>query len=315
MKKAVLLILALALAVSFAGCSNKIDETTTVSTTQVSQTESTTKASGITEPLAEFEPFECTGKYYSFVTAGHPVSENGVEFFVSSEDSVDEYPNTYTILYKIGDKEKVLYKINHRIKIWGYVDNALYFSISDDYGYSGLYRIEIEYDETGDIADSKFSLVSNEYYVLRKPMKNSLIVSNNWSPSLADYAVLDTLTGEITPTEYNFEADYSDYSNVAGINEEQALEIAKKALKNPEYWESWDIQEEEGFPYFGELSESRFMVDPYYISSNGEMPVENFPDYAWNFDLSYEPYNRYTVYISVNAVTGNVCYVDIQLND
>lgn len=60
MKKAVLLILALALAVSFAGCSNKIDKTTTVSTTQVSQTESTTKASGITEPLAEFEPFECT---------------------------------------------------------------------------------------------------------------------------------------------------------------------------------------------------------------------------------------------------------------
>lgn len=36
MKKAVLLILALALAVSFAGCSNKADETTTVSTTQVS---------------------------------------------------------------------------------------------------------------------------------------------------------------------------------------------------------------------------------------------------------------------------------------
>lgn len=57
------------------------------------------------------------GKYYSFDRLGHPVSENGVEFFVSSEDSVDEYPNTYTILYKIGDKEKVLYKINHEIDI------------------------------------------------------------------------------------------------------------------------------------------------------------------------------------------------------
>lgn len=57
MKKAVLLILALALAVSFAGCSNKAEEeTTTVSTTQVSQTESTTKASVITEPLADFSP-------------------------------------------------------------------------------------------------------------------------------------------------------------------------------------------------------------------------------------------------------------------
>lgn len=314
MKKAVLLILALALAVSFAGCSNKTDETTTVSTTRVSQTESTTKASGITEPLAEFEPFECTGEYYSFDRLGHPVSENGVEFFVSSEDSVDEYPNTYTILYKIGDKEKVLYKINHEIDIWGYVDNALYFSISDDYGYSGLYRIEIEYDETGDIADSKFSLVSNDYFVLVRPMKNSLIVSNNWSPSLADYALLDTLTGEITPTEYNFEADYSDYSNVAGINEEQALEIAKKTLENIDYWtNSWGVQDEEGIPPYSKVDSSKFMVKPYYVSSNDKMPIENFPDYAWYFALNYGV--AFEAYISVNAVTGNICYIDIQLND
>ena len=55
------------------------------------------------------------------------------------------------------------------------------------------------------------------------------------------------------------------------------------------------------------------MVDPYYISSNGEMPVENFPDYAWNFALNYGV--AFEAYISVNAVTGNICYIDIQLND
>lgn len=316
MKKAVLLVLALSLVLSFAGCTNKAEETTTVSTTETAQTENTTEEQESNQPLAEFIPFECTGDYYSFDKSRQPVSENGVQFYCASDDSQLEnaVDITNTIYYKIGDKDKILYKTNHEMHINAYVDNALYFTVVDNLDSpSGLYRIEISYDETGDVYNSQLSLVSQQYCTLVKAMDNSLVLSDSVDYR-GNYVVFDTLTGEVTPTEYNFEADYSDYSNVAGINEKEALEIAKDALSESKYWSS-SVGDMEDSPYFGEVDSSIFMVKPFYIVGSPGETMETYPDYAWEFALIYEPYRRYTVYISVNAVSGKVCYCDIQLND
>lgn len=73
---------------------------------------------------------------------------------------------------------------------------------------------------------------------------------------------------------------------------------------------SWQITE--NLPTFNGVNNSIFYVHPYYIVGKPGITLETYPDYAWEFTLDYKVY---TVYISINAVTGDVCYVDIQLND
>lgn len=257
---------------------------------------------------SEFEPFECSGDYYSFDKSCQPLSENGVQFYCAELN--DGFINT--IFYKIGDSEKVLYNSPVEISIDGYVDNALYFHTvsTEENTVTSLYRIEISYDETGDIYDSSLSYVSSYYDVLIKAEKNSLILSDSLAYN-GSYARLDTLTGELTPIEYMKEATYADYSDKAPINETKALEIAKSALSDNQYWNmSWQITE--NLPTFNGVVSSIFYVHPYYIVGKPGITLETYPDYAWEFTLDYK---AYTVYISINAVTGDVCYVDIQLND
>lgn len=258
--------------------------------------------------LAEFEPFKCSGKYYSFDKSRRPLSENGIQFYCAELN--DGFINT--IFYKIGDSEKVLYTSPVEIYIDGYVDNALYFhtASAEENTIASLYRIEISYDETGDIYDSSLSYVSSYYDVLIKAEKNSLILSDSLDYN-GSYARLDTLTGELTPIEYMREAIYADYSDKAPINEAEALEIAKSALSDNQYWNmSWQITE--NLPMFNGVISSIFYVHPYYIVGKPGITLETYPDYAWEFTLDYK---AYTVYISIDAVTGDVCYVDIQLND
>lgn len=257
---------------------------------------------------SEFEPFECSGDYYSFDKSRQPLSENGVQFYCAELN--DGFINT--IFYKTGDSEKVLYNSPVEISIDGYVDNALYFHTvsTEENTVTSLYRIEISYDETGDIYDSSLSYVSSYYDVLIKAEKNSLILSDSLAYN-GSYARLDTLTGELTPIEYMREATYADYSDKAPINETKALEIAKSALSDNQYWNmSWQITE--NLPTFNGVNSSIFYVHPYYIVGKPGITIETYPDYAWEFTLDYK---AYTVYISINAVTGDVCYVDIQLND
>lgn len=309
MKKSVIFLLIISVCLIVAGCSAQQEEpqTTEAEISSTAVQESTTTGSGKSMP-SEFEPFECSGDYYSFDKSCQPLSENGVQFYCAELN--DGFINT--IFYKIGDSEKVLYNSPVEISIDGYVDNALYFHTvsTEENTVTSLYRIEISYDETGDIYDSSLSYVSSYYDVLIKAEKNSLILSDSLAYN-GSYARLDTLTGELTPIEYMKEATYADYSDKAPINEAKALEIAKSALSDNQYWNmSWQITE--NLPTFNGVVSSIFYVHPYYIVGKPGITLETYPDYAWEFTLDYKVY---TVYISINAVTGDVCYVDIQLND
>lgn len=309
MKKSVIFLLFISFCLITAGCSARQEEpqTTEAEISSTAEQESTTTVAVKSMP-SEFKPFECSGDYYSFDKARQPVSENGVQFYCAEID--DSFKNT--IFYKIGDSEKVLYNSPVEIYIDGYVDNALYFHTvsTEENTVTSLYRIEISYDETGDIYDSSLSYVSSYYDVLIKAEKNSLILSDSLAYN-GSYARLDTLTGEITPIEYMREATYADYSDKAPVNETKALEIAKSALSDSYYWNmSWQITE--NLPEFNGGISSLFYVHPYYIVGKPGITLETYPDYAWEFTLNYK---AYTVYISINAVSGDVCYVDIQLND
>lgn len=257
--------------------------------------------------LAEFVPFECKGSYYSFDKACRPVSENGVTFYCLNDEDANK------IMYSVNGSEQTLFESKYNLFIDGYVDNALYLHTDSSYDQnidSALYRIEIEYNEENEIISSKLSLVCTEYFRLIKVQNNSLIIANDYSKQ-ADYALFNTKNGEITKTDFSIKADYDNFSTYAHVDEGSALNIAVNALSKSDYWEEYY-----GFSYnlpkFVESLSSSFVVKPYYIVGSPGITNETYPEYAWEFCLDY---GDYSVSISVNAVTGTVAYVDLQLND
>lgn len=298
-----ILIVSLCILLCSCSVSDEVEQTEMSTTTERTTEQSETLQQ---ELLADFSPFECSGSYYSFDKSRQPVSENGMKFYCTNRDSDESISR---IVYSLNGAEKTLFEVKADILIDGYVDNALYFHTF--YNNPALYRIEMYCNETGDIVDSKLSLVSTGYHVLVRALENSLILSDSEGFN-GKYALLDTQTGELTETEYMRQAEYSEFSDVAYIDETEALNIARDALSKSDYWKNAALDIGEDIPEFRNQLSSEFIVNPFYIVGRPGITLETYPDYAWEFTLDY---SQFTVYISVNAVTGTICYVDTQLND
>ncbi|MCH5321747.1 MAG: hypothetical protein J1E36_08270 [Eubacterium sp.] len=311
MKKLFSLFLVLLLIVSICGCSAKEDITDNTTENNTSEQISSTEGENLTNSddlLAEFIPFECSGDYYSFNNEGHVKSETGIDFFVKYSDDL------HTICYTLNSSTKELYSVRGKIILYAYIDNAIYFSA--DYN-TTLYRIELYYDETGEIHDSTLSLVSERYTEPVKAEKNRMLLALGLSGACidGDYAWLDTKTGVLTDTKFNYTADYNSYSDVAQIDESKALDIAKEELLNKKYWFEFTNTQ----PEFEVDHEPLFVINPHFTFGwNADWVYDAYPEYVWDFTFKAVAVDINVVVnagVAVNAVSGEVSYVYTIFND
>ncbi len=251
---------------------------------------------------SEYRSFECEGDYFSF----EPTNVRNQDGILFSSVDTDEELNIYhcdSIVYHINDEEKTLYSIddpNVHIFIYCFIDDALYFSVSN-LNDVALYRAVPEYGDNGEISIRELSLVFSDEVAPVKAEKNTLIISM----LNGQYYSLDTITGVSTPIDYNSEIDTANMPDEVKIDFRQAQSIALSKLCNAEYFYGYDHKSEDFV-----LEEHSLIYRPDYAYTS-EWIYEQFPEYAW--EINYITDYRCTVY--VNAETGNVSSVRVEFLD
>lgn len=255
--------------------------------------------------LAEFEPFYASGEYYSFQSMEHnyPETSDGIAFYVKYSD---DYVNG-DIVCSYNGKEKFVLELNKSIVIYGFIDDALYFTADFGNDNSALYRLEIT-SSGGIITDTKLSMVKEGQYQPVKAYDNKLIVASGEAGENAKYYALDTCTGKLYDTKFYYTADANDFSDDISISVDQAVRIAKTEMKNGKYFTMGSK------PKSFELAETiHFIVEPHYTFGYGTGFV--YEDYPWLVYRVFLNSPSYYAYVDINAQTGNVAYVYASLND
>lgn len=320
-KKRIAAVLAALLCLSlFTACSGKEESKQTES-----QTAAPTEAQ--TEPFAqqtdevplkgvEFQSFTCTGESFCSTTSnGELTAPDGTKFEVH-RTSVSETAATFTITVADANGETEIFNsayydysdyYYYGPRLQAFSDGQLYFVLDDH-----LYRIAIETDETGAIINSDVYLVSDTYDGPVKAEKNRLILkgSNAYDRDGSGYGALDTMTGEFEAVVYNMRIDSALVH--PAVSAEEAVQIAKKAIFDPEYSEDYleSLGEPDSYsllPGYPQLMQSPDLV----TSFSPDEIHEYFPVYAWHVQLE----GAYIADVFVNAETGKISALQFEFLD
>lgn len=263
-----------------------------------------------------FQSFSCTGdNFCSNTSNGELTAPDGTKFEVH-RTPINETAATFTITVADANGETEIFNsayydysdyYYYGPDLQAYIDDQLYFKL-DNY----LYRIAIETDETGAIVSSDVYLVSHRYDGPVKAEKNHLILrgSNVYDRDGSGYGSLDTMTGKIESVIYNLRIDSTLVQ--PAISAEEAVQIAKKAIFDPEY--SKDYLESLGEPDSYSLLPGypQLMQNPDLVTSFFPDEIhEYFPTYAWHVQLE----GSYIADIYVNAETGKISALQFEFLD
>lgn len=303
---------ALLVMVSFVSCSSEKAEKESQTKETENVTEATAYAAEDEGPLknVEYKSFECTGDYYCF-DRDNMVNQDKMKFSSKADSNDYDELTTYGIIAEYNGKETEIfntayydYKSYNGIQIHSYIDNALYFLVS-----SSLYRMELDYDETGEIVDSEVSLVKEGGYCTPvKAMKNKLILSFSGSK----YTELNTVTGEFSDVEYNEPVNGENLD--LAVSSQQACKIAFNALKDKNNYETESFEPvSKDFSEYELVRESGVSPQLFYNPDLlGEYVVHDYyPEYAWKIQFK----GNYIADVYVNAETGDVCSVSFRFLD
>lgn len=300
---------------SFVSCSlektEKESQTKEIETSE-NTTEATADADEGEAPLknVDYKSFECTGDYYCF-DRDNMVNQDKMKFSAKADSNDYDELTTYGIIAEFNGKETEIfntayydYKSYNGIQIYSYIDNALYFLVG-----SSLYRIELSYDETGEIVDSEVSLVKKGGYCRPvKAMKNKLILSF----SDDKYTELNTVTGEFSGVDYNEPVNGENLD--LAVSSQQACKVAFNALKDKNNYETESFEASVGdFSKYEIVRETGVSPQLYYKPDLLDEHVihEYFPEYAWKIQFK----GNYIADVYVNAKTGDVCSVSFNFLD
>ena len=320
-KKRIAAVLAALLCLSlFTACSGKEESKQTESQTAApteAQTEPFTQQTDEV-PLkgVEFQSFTCTGENFCSTTSnGELTAPDGTKFEVH-RTSVSETAATFTITVADANGETELFNsayydysdyYYYGPRLQAFSDGQLYFVLDDH-----LYRIAIETDETGAIINSDVYLVSDTYDGPVKAEKNRLILkgSNAYDRDGSGYGALDTMTGEFEAVVYNMRIDSALVH--PAVSAEEAVQIAKKAIFDPEYSEDYleSLGEPDSYsllPGYPQLMQSPDLV----TSFSPDEIHEYFPVYAWHVQLE----GAYIADVFVNAETGKISALQFEFLD
>lgn len=304
---------ALLVMLSFVSCGSEKTEKES-QTKETETTENVTEATASADDEAplknvEYKSFECSGDYYCF-DRDNLVNQDKMKFYQKA-DSDDDEPKTYGIIAEYnGRKTEIFntsyydYKSYYGLQLYYYIDNALYFLVG-----SSLYRMELDYDETGEIADSEVSLVKEGGYCTPvKAMKNKLILCFFGGK----YTELNTVTGEFSDVEYNEPVNGENLD--LEVSSQQACKIAFNALKDKNNYETESFEPvSEDFSEYELVRESGVSPQLFYNPDLlGEYVVHDYyPKYAWKIQFK----GNYIADVYVNAETGDVCSVSFNFLD
>lgn len=305
---------ALLVMVSFVSCSSEKAEKES-QTKETETTENVTEATASADDEAplknvEYKSFECTGDYYCF-DRDNMVNQDKMKFSSKADSNDYNELTTYGIIAEFNGKDTEIfntayydYKSYNGIQIYSYIDNALYFIVS-----SSLYRMELDYDETGEIVDSEVSLVKkNGYCTPVKAMKNKLILCFFGGK----YTELNTVTGEFSDVEYNEPVNGENLD--LAVSYQQACKIAFNALKDKNNYEAKSFEASVGdFSEYELVRESGVSPQLFYNPDlmNEHVVHDYYPEYAWKIQFK----GNYIADVYVNAKTGDVCSVSFNFLD
>lgn len=323
-KKRIAAVLAALLCLSlFTACSGKEESKQTESQTAApteAQTEPFTQQTDEV-PLkgVEFQSFTCTGDNFCSTTNGELTAPDGTKFEVhstpvSADKATFEDESTFSITASDANGEtqifnSVYYDFSgcYGPRLQAYSDGQLYFDLNDH-----LYRIAIETDETGAIVSSDVYLVSEKCVAPVKAEKNRLILKggNAYDRDGSGYEALDTMTGEFEAVVYNMRIDSALVH--PAVSAEEAVQIAKKAIFDPEYSEDYleSLGEPDSYsllPGYPQLMQSPDLV----TSFSPDEIHEYFPVYAWHVQLE----GAYIADVFVNAETGKISALQFEFLD
>lgn len=249
--------------------------------------------------LAEFQPFDVSGDYFSFqgYETPNPVTKGGIEIFAGQKDGQPD-----TLFYNKDNDKVELFSANDII-IDCIIDNAIYFIADFSSESEAFYRLGFS-ENKGSISDTQLSLVASGYYSVVKGEKNNLIIRQG---EFGEYFNFDTATGKKTNTKYNYSADADAFAADIKITEEKAREIALQECRKDKYFDMaprpTDITAD-----FVELR-----VDTAY--STGYRNGFVFEDYPWLVYRVTLNSSAYIVTVDVNAQTGKVTFVSASFKD
>ncbi len=305
MKKLVIVWIAVFLIISFCACSNN---TAVKESASVSDVFDDVKGSDEpdTDLLVDFEPFECKGDYYYFDNI-EVQNQNGIKFKEVPSKNNPHF-NSDKLVYCIHNEEKILIQSDTPdvyFNIWAYIDDALYFTANEK-----LYRMGFDYDEFGDIANSRISLVADGYWEPVKAENNTLTLrSGNFA-----YSLLDTQTGKLDSVKYNCIVT-DEYDNLKGlITKDKAIDIALKEIKDLKYYDdiATDMTDERVSVFAVDYNYPPELVyKPDYVYGISDWTYELYPEYAWHIQLKGE----YRIDVYVDARSGNVANVAVEFLD
>lgn len=304
---------ALLVMLSFVSCSSEKTEKES-QTKETETTENVTEATASADDEAplknvEYKSFECSGDYYCF-DRDNLVNQDKMKFYQKADSDGNE-PKTYGIIAEYnGRKTEIFntsyydYKSYYGLQLYYYIDNALYFLVG-----SSLYRMELDYDETGEIVDSEVSLVKEGGYCTPvKAMKNKLILCFFGGK----YTELNTVTGEFSDVEYNEPVNGENLD--LAVSSQQACKIAFNALKDKNNYETESFEPvSKDFSEYELVRESGVSPQLFYNPDLlGEYVVHDYyPKYAWKIQFK----GNYIADVYVNAETGDVCSVSFNFLD
>lgn len=261
-----------------------------------------------------FQSFSCTGENFCPATSnGELTTPNGTKFEVHlTSASETASPFTITVADANGETEIFNsayydYSEHYGPRLQAYSDGQLYLVLNDH-----LYRIAIETDETGAIISSDVYLVSDTYDGPVKVEENRLILkgSNAYDRDGSGYGALDTRTGEFEAVVYNMRIDSALVH--PAVSAEEAVQIAKKAIFDPEYSEDYleSLGEPDSYsllPGYPQLMQNPDLVTSFFPDEIHEY----FPTYAWHVQLE----GSYIADIYVNAKTGKISALQFEFLD
>ncbi len=318
-KKYLAAVLAVLLAGLFAACSpDKAPEAEPKTEPPAeAQTEPVTKQKDAT-PLkgVVFQSFSCAGDSFCSTTSNAELTApNGTKFEVH-RTPINETAAIFTITVTDTNGEAEIFNsayydysdyYYYGPSLQAYADSQLYFTLD---GY--LYRIDIQADETGAVVSSDVYLVCEGYDGPVKAEENRLILKggNVYGRDGSGYGALDTRTGEIESVIYNMQTDSALVH--PAVSAEEAVQIARKAIFDPEYSEDYleSLGKPDSYsllPGYPQLMQNPDLVTPFFPDEIHEY----FPDYAWHVQLE----GSYIADIYVNAENGKISALQFEFLD
>lgn len=255
--------------------------------------------------LGSFEPFYCSGNYYSEEELIDDV------FYIINQDgnrfSLVKNENSEEIIYTYDDKSVVVYTGDKTHRYFhAYIDNAIYFT-----EYDCIYRIEFTYNSDGSISNQHLSLVCNKPYSIVKAETNKLILCSYNYDKNYEYFEFDTLSGKMNKINYNYTVDANDYN--FGISADDAYNIAYTEIQNAKYSSNTNNIMFYNYVIHVDHSEITLIYKP--DLNNQHYLYERYPEYAWKVVLVDLKSSTHSVEVYVNAQTGTVCSVSTYYYD